>query len=138
MLVITESEKNIKSAEITYTIGNFIFTSDELFKPSINYSICIEPLEKVATDGYFICYLAVELDPEQDFEVDYVVGLGNFALPPKILIFSRPSSLGLSIGIATVSVLLLLLSAVGFFYVKKRMRFNWNVEADSVHSSGKF
>ena len=135
MLVITESEKNIRFAEITYTIGNYIFTSHELFKPSINHSICIEPVVEAEN---FTCYLQLMLDPDQDFEVEYVVRFGHFSLSPKILKFSRPSSLGLSIGIATVSVLLLLLSAVGFFYVKKRMRSNWNVEADSVHSSGKY
>ena len=121
MLVITESEKNINHAESTYIIGDFKYTSNALFKPSINYSICIEPVAKALTEGHSTCYLLLTLDPNLDFEVEYAAKVGSYNMT-KILVFIRPSSLGLHVGAATVSVLFLVAIAVlGYFIVVKKV-----------------
>ena len=122
MLAITESEKNIKYAGITYIIGNYNFTSKELFQPSINHSSCIKPVFKTKN---FTCYLSVMLDPDQDFEVEYVARFGANKTLSKKLKFTRPSSSGLSVGLATVSLLLLLgISVLGYFFFIKRVRLH--------------
>ena len=122
LLAITESGKNIKYAGISYIIGNYNFTSKELFLPSINYSICIEPVIKAEN---FTCFLPVVLNPDQDFEVVVVASFGDFSLGPKTVKFTRPSSSGLSVGLATVSLLLLLgIGVMGYFFFIKRVRLH--------------
>ena len=137
--IIKESKKNIKYAEIQYNIENYTYTAKELFSIEENQPICVEKhLEKDPS----ICILALVLDTEKSVYVGHFhAKVGNEELPSIVLTFERPNtSLGLSIGLALIS--LILISLLGIFtfllvYYSKHQKLPPQLEQAVQRFSGK-
>jgi len=118
MLVITESEKNLKYAEISYSIDNKTFRSSELFNSS--QSPCVEIQEP--KNGNTVCHLAFSVDHDQDLEVRFRAKIGPFTLVKTERISQNRSKLSLLIGFC-VGVPLCLVLLVASLWVVQRRRF---------------